>query len=197
MESTEGADQIDDAMVDMMAKGLTLGRIAAKVGLPVPVCHERIQARLESMDSNMSMVQMRMLQLHRLQLVMPRLFEMAEDQVHGAESLAQSKNIKTLIELIREVTDLMDLKKDRLREEQVRLTQAQTQMILTCVDFLRVQMLQKVKEALATGGGFDAVESIWESAFSEAAATAIESNSAAVVQVGKGAGPIELAPVPS
>src|SRR5690554_3100785 len=116
-------------MVSMLAQGETPARIAAKVGLPVPVCHERMMAHLENMTSSMSVVQMRMLQLRRLEQILPVLYE----QAMSGDIATQGKNIKNLIDLIREITELMDLRKNQLRDEQVRLTQAQTQMILTTV----------------------------------------------------------------
>ncbi|MER6605751.1 hypothetical protein ABT282_07500 [Streptomyces sp. NPDC000927] len=193
VETTGAPDQLAEIMVEMRARGETLARISAKVGLSVPICHERITAYLENMSLTMSVTQMRMLQLVRLEQIMPVLYEQAMD----GDIATQGKNIKNLIDLIREITELMDLKKDRLRDEQVRLTQAQTEMILSSVDLMRVQMLGKVKETLASGGGFHAVESAWDAQFSEVAASAIEQNSAALIQLGPGSGPVQPTQIPN
>ncbi|MBD3004559.1 hypothetical protein [Streptomyces sp. 5-10] len=191
VETTGVPDQLAEAMVGMMVKGSTLAQIAATVGLPIPVCHERMSAHLDSMATSMSVVQMRMLQLRRLEQILPVLYE----QAMSGDFATQGKNIKNLIDLIREITELMDLKKDRLRDEQVRLTQAQTQMVLATVDTLRIEMLDKVREMLNSGATLADIESMWNGTFSEVAATAVEKNSGAMIQVGQGAGPVELTPI--
>jgi hypothetical protein len=193
VETTGAPDQLAEVMVEMMIKGSTLGQISAKTGLPVPVCHERMSAHLENMATSMSVVQMRMLQLRRLEQILPVLYE----QAMAGDVITQGRNIKNLIDLIREITELMDLKKDRLRDEQVRLTQAQTQMVLATVDTLRTEMLAKIRELLSGGATLSDVESMWNGTFAEVAAAAVEKNSGAMIQVGQGAGPVELTPIES
>lgn len=178
--------------MDLSAQGKTLAQIAAGVGMPESVCHQRMTSYLENQASSMSVVQMRMLQLRRMEHIIGALWE----QVMGGDLLTQGRNVKNLIEVIREITELMDLKKDRLRDEQVRLTQAQTQMVLAAVDAVRVGMLTRVV-SLVGEERREEVELMWHGAFAEVAATAIEEKSAAVIQVGSGAGPVELGPMPA
>lgn len=184
-------DSLAQAMVDMTAQGMTLAQVAAKVGLPVEACHRRMSAHLEDTASTLSVVQMRMIQLRRLEHIIGALW----DQVMSGDLLTQGRNVKNLIEVIREITELMDLKKDRLRDEQVRLTQAQTQMVLAAVDSVRVGMLERVV-GLVGEERRDDLSAMWHEGFAELAAAGVEANSAAVVQVGSGAGPVELMPVP-
>lgn len=187
-----GRDSLAQVMVGLKAQGMTLEQIAEKTSLPLEVCQRRMNSHLEQTASSMSSAQMRMLQLERLEEILPVLYEHAK----SGDIATQGKNIKNLIELIREITELMDLRKDRLRDEQVRLTQAQTQMVLAAVDSVRLGMLEKVislvgedyREQLAT---------IWHSSFSDLAAVALEQQSQAVVEMGDGAGPVELKPVPA
>lgn len=178
-------------MVDLWAQGFTLAQIAAKVGLNTTVCYERMVRHQEEQASLMSATQGRMLQLRRLELVIGFLW----DQVRDGDLLTQGRNVKNLIDAINQITELMDLRKDRLRDEQVRLTQAQTQLVLVAVDAVRANMLEKVVNA-AGEDRRDAIAAVWHVGFAEIAAQAVESNTQAVVRMGEGAGPVELLPAP-
>lgn len=183
-------DSLAQVMVDYAAQGMTLAQIAARVGMDIEHVHERMTAYLENQATSMSVVQMRMLQLNRLERVIGALWE----QVMAGDLMTQGRNVKNMIDTIREITELMDLKKDRLRDEQVRLTQAQTQLVTASIDVLRTGMLEKVVEMLPEEARI-AVEEMWNSTFPAMAADAIARNTAAVVKMGAGAGPLELEPV--
>jgi hypothetical protein len=185
MEDRE--DSLAQAMVDMSAQGMTLAQVAARVGMSEASCHQRMTSYLENQATSMSVVQMRMLQLRRMEQIIGALW----DQVMSGDLMTQGRNVKNMIDVIREITELMDLKKDRLRDEQVRLTQAQTQMVLAAVDAVRVGMLAKVVE-IAGEGKREALEAMWHGSFADFAASAVEGNSEGVVQVGDGAGPVEV-----
>ena len=183
-------DSLAQVMVDYAAQGMTLAQIAARVGMDVEAVHERMTSYLENQATSMSIVQMRQLQLARLERVIGALWQ----QVMDGDLLTQGRNVKNMIDTIREITELMDLKKDRLRDEQVRLTQAQTQLVTTAIDILRVGMLEKVVELLPEESK-EAVEIMWNTAFPAMAADAISRNKAALVKMGAGAGPVELEPL--
>jgi hypothetical protein len=185
-------DSLAQVMVDYAAQGMTLAQIAARTGMEIEAVHERMNAYLEDQATSMSIVQMRMLQLARLERILGALWQ----QVMDGDLLTQGRNAKNLIETVREITELMDLKKDRLRDEQIRLTQAQTQLVTTAIEALRVGMLEKVVELLPEESR-EAVEQMWGEVFPAMAADAIARNSAAIVKVGGNSttGPIELEPV--
>lgn len=183
-------DSLAQAMVDMTAQGMTLAQVSARVGMPEAVCHARMSAHLENLATSVSVVQMRMIQLRRLEHIIGALW----DQAMAGDLMTQGKNVKNLIDVINQITELMDLKKDRLRDEQVRLTQAQTQMVLAAVDAVRMGMLEKVI-ALVGEERREEVVSMWHGSFSELAAQAVEKNAEAVIQVGSGAGPVEIRPI--
>lgn len=185
-------DSLAQVMVDYAAQGMTLAQIAARTGMEIEAVHERMNAYLEDQATSMSIVQMRMLQLARLERILGALWQ----QVMDGDLLTQGRNAKNLIETVREITELMDLKKDRLRDEQIRLTQAQTQLVTTAIEALRVGMLEKVVELLPEESR-EAVEQMWGEVFPVMAADAIARNSAAIVKVGGNSttGPIELEPV--
>ena len=182
-------DSLAQAMVDLSAQGLTLAQVSAKVGLDPENCHRRMTQYLEDQASSMSVVQMRMLQLRRLEHIITALW----DQVMAGDIPTQGRNIKNLIEVINQITELMDLKKDRLRDEQVRLTQAQTQMVLTSIDAVRVGMLDKVVSVVGEDKR-DSLREVWDSGFVELAASAVEDNAEGVLTMGSGAGPVEVRP---
>jgi hypothetical protein len=183
-------DSLAEVMVDYAAQGMTLAQISARVGMEIEAVHERMTAYLEQQATSMSVVQMRMLQLRRLEHVITALW----NQVMAGDLLTQGRNVKNLIDTVREITELMDLKKDRLRDEQVRLTQAQTQLVTTCIDVIRVGMLEKIIEIIPDEAR-DSVEEMWNQTFPAMAADAIAQNSAALVAMGGGAGPVELRPI--
>lgn len=184
-------DSLAEAMVELTAQGMTLAQVAAKVGMDEASCHLRMTSYLENLSSSMSLVQMRMLQLRRLEHIIGALWE----QVMAGDLMTQGRNVKNLIETINQITELMDLRKDRLRDEQVRLTQAQTQMVLAAVDTVRVEMLERVVSAVGEDRR-DVLVDMWHGSFAEVAASAIEEKAEAVIQMGSGAGPVELMPVP-
>ncbi len=183
-------DSLAQVMVDYAAQGMTLAQIAARTGMEIEAVHERMNAYLENQATGMSIVQMRMLQLARLERILGALWE----QVMAGDLLTQGRNAKNLIETVREITELMDLKKDRLRDEQIRLTQAQTQLVTTAIEAVRVGMLEKVVELLPEESR-EAVELMWGEVFPAMAADAIARNKSAIVKMGGGAGPVELEPV--
>lgn len=183
-------DSLAQVMTDYAAQGMTLAQISARVGMDVEVVHERMTSYLENQATSMSVVQMRMLQLNRLERVIGALWQ----QVMDGDLLTQGRNVKNMIDTIREITELMDLKKDRLRDEQVRLTQAQTQLVTASIEAVRIGMLEKIVDILPEESR-EAVEMMWNTSFPAMAADAIARNTAATVKMGAGAGPIELEPI--
>lgn len=183
-------DSLAQVMVDYAAQGMTLAQISARVGMDIEHVHERMNSYLENQATSMSVTQMRMLQLNRLERVIGALW----DQVMAGDLLTQGRNVKNMIETIREITELMDLKKDRLRDEQVRLTQAQTQLVTSSIEAIRIGMLEKIVDLLPEEAR-ESVEHMWNTSFPAMAADAIARNTAATVKMGAGAGPIELEPV--
>src|SRR5688572_7563462 len=86
-------DSLAQAMVDLSAQGLTLAQVAAKVGMDEASVHRRMTAYLESQATSLSVVQMRMLQLRRLEHIIGALWE----QVMAGDLLTQGRNVKNLI----------------------------------------------------------------------------------------------------
>ena len=180
---------LDQVMVDLAARGMTLAQIAARTGLPEAQAYQRITAKLETGTSGMSTIQLRQLQLRRLEHIIDALW----DQVMEGDTFSQGRTTKNLIDTINQISELMDLKRDRLRDEQIRLTQAQTLLIEAAIDAVRVKALRDVLEALPVEH-HEAVKAMWDRSFAGHAAQALEDNVAARVRMGEGAGELELLP---
>lgn len=180
---------LDQVMIDLAARGLTMPQISARTGLPEAVCYQRMTAKLESDSSAFSTVQLRQLQVRRLEHIINALW----DQVMDGDFQSQGRTAKNLLEAVREVSELLDLKKDRLRDEQVRLTQAQTMLITTTLDAVRVQVLKDVLDVLPQEHR-QAVREMWDRSFAGSAAQALEDGAEARIRMGSGAGELELLP---
>lgn len=184
-------DNLAQAMVDEMARGKTLAQVAVKVGLPEAVVYERVKSFLDTSSGAWSTTHLRMLQLRRLERIMDAL----DEQVMSGDLLTQGRNIKNLIDTISQVSELMDLKKDRLRDEQVRLTQAQTMLVMGALGLPRTELLKELLMRWIPENQHSEFTSFWEVRFPELAAQGIEQNQAARVLMGNGSGPLELLPV--
>ena len=99
MEDRE--DSLAQAMVDMSAQGMTLAQVAARVGMSESACHVRMTSYLENQATSMSVVQMRMLQLRRMEQIIGALW----DQVMSGDLMTQGRNVKNMIDVIREITE--------------------------------------------------------------------------------------------
>lgn len=127
-------------MVEMRAQGETYARIADEMDMSAPEVHQRVQAYLRDEYGPLSIVEQRMLQMRRLE----RLLGALETQVMGGDHLSEGKHTKNYLEVLNQITELMDLKRDRLRDEQVELTRAQTRMIYEVMAGVRAQVQARV-----------------------------------------------------
>jgi hypothetical protein len=184
-------DTLAQSMVDMSARGMTLSQIAVRSGLTEALVYERMKNHLENNATAWTTSQLRMLQLRRLE----RILEALDDQVMGGDLLTQGRNVKNLIDTITQISELMDLKKDRLRDEQVRLTQAQTMLVMSALGLPREVLLGELLRGWIPEDRHEEFTAFWEVRFPELAAQGIEENSAARVHMGQGAGPLELLPL--
>jgi len=185
-------DPLAQSMVDLSARGMTLAQVASKVGLDVEVVHERMSNFLDNQATSMSLVQRRMLQLRRLE----RILDALDDQVMGGDLLTQGRNVKNVLDTIREITDLMDLKKDKLRDEQVRLTQAHTALVLKSLGVPQTVLLGELLASWIPQDRKEEFQEFWNTRFPELAAQGVEENTAAMIKMGGNSGPVELMPVP-
>lgn len=185
----DGFMELEQVMIDLAARGLTLPQISARTGLPEAVCYQRMTTALESDSSAYSTVQLRQLQVRRLEHVINALW----DQVMEGDFQSQGRAAKNLTDAIREISELLDLKKDRLRDEQVRLTQAQTMLVVAAIEQVRVKTLADVLEALPEAH-HETVKAMWDKSFAGHMAQSLEDQAEARVRMGSGAGELALLP---
>lgn len=179
--------ELDQVMVDLAARGMNLSEISVRTGLPEQACYERIQAALERDASLYSTVQMRQLQVKRFEMVIGALW----DQIQEGDFQSQGRAAKNFTDTVREISDLLDLKKDRLREEQIRLTQAQTMLVTATLDHVRVKTLADVLATLPESE-HGKVKDMWDRSFAGHAADSLEENAEKRIRMGPAAGELEL-----
>lgn len=178
---------VTEKMVDDAASGMTWNEIAVKHGVEPAEAARRVHDYLQDSYTGTSTAHMRMMQLRRLEKVINALWE----QVMNGDVILEGKAGANVLTAINQITDLMDLKKDRLRDEQIRLTQAQTMLIMSTLDQVRVELLVRILEVLPPEAR-SAVTSMWDQTFAELAASSMEANASATVEVGEGAGELVL-----
>jgi hypothetical protein len=216
----EEVNELTEKMVDLRASGASFAQIAVKTGYPAEECAARVHDYLTAAYSSTSVVEMRMLQGRRLEMIMNALWQ----QVMQGDLVLEGKGAANLISAIDKVTELLDLKKDRLRDEQVQLTRAQSHLIMATLDQVRLEMLDRVlsmvkqsgafaansttssdistdtnsteaNSALSAVNSFRAIESVltqsWDGVFAEVTERAMQENESVTVQMGPGAKEIE------
>lgn len=175
-------EPLTEEMVNLRARGMTWAQIAARTGKAPAECAALVQDYLNSSYSVQTVIEWRMLQVRRLELIMNALW----DQVQDGDLLNEGRSTANLIKLIEQITELLDLKKDRLRDEQVRLTQAQTYLIIQTLDAVKINMLTTLLDFLPSAV-HQAVESVWHEQFSAIAEQAMADYESTTIKMGPGA----------
>lgn len=137
---TEEGHLLTEELVNLRAKGRTWMQIQMETGVPAQSAAVRVSDYLNGQYASTSIEEARQLQIRRLEMIMGYLYE----QVAAGDFLTQGRHTTNLIATIQQVTELLDLKKDRLRDEQVRLTQEQTGLIGIILDEVRSAVLDAV-----------------------------------------------------
>lgn len=193
-EETVDVSQVPDLtamMVEQRARGRTSSEISAKTGVPVAEVQRRVHEHLLDNYGAEDVAMQRMLMINRLERIIDALW----DQVMEGDMATEGKQVKNLIDSMERLSKLMDLDKDRVRDELVQLTKAQTEMVHTMLAAMRTELAAKVMQAVqqvpTTGepeeikatvreridGGFSA----W---YAEASQKALEQADSTVVTVG-------------
>jgi hypothetical protein len=167
------------------AQGLTWAQIEVEVGLPAAECASIAGHYLRSAYNGTSITDARQLQIMRLEMLMQMLYKQVED----GDLLTQGRQTANLIATINQVTELLDLKKDRLRDEQIRLSQEQGGLILHIVEVIKQTVIDSVLQAMTNASIYNTdtgkreipdagalralIERDWSGWFAEAADSAI------------------------
>lgn len=141
---TDEGHLLTEELVNLRAKGRTWMQIQIETGIPAQSAAVRVSDYLNGQYASTSIEEARQLQIRRLEMIMGYLYE----QVAAGDFLTQGRHTTNLIATIQQVTELLDLKKDRLKDEQVRLTQEQTGLIGIILDEVRAAVLDMVMQLL-------------------------------------------------
>lgn len=145
-------DTLTEELVTLRAKGRTWAQIEVESGIPAAQAAARVQDYLRNSYSDTSVTESRQMQIRRLEMLMGYLWE----QVEAGDFLTQGRNTANLITVIQQVTELLDLKKDRLKDEQIRLTQEQGGLILIILQAVQASLLDNVLGLLSTASSYNA-----------------------------------------
>lgn len=173
--------ELVDMLVGLRARGLNWYQIEKETGIDPAYAAMVVNDYLLSNYNRSSALEMRMLQLVRLESIVNALWP----QVMSGDLITEGKQTKNLIDTLTTITELMELKKDRLRDEQVELTRVQKDMVHTMLAGVRDQMLSFVEDRLARlpRGDEEAVRirreiaDGWAARFAEVATEAMTANS--------------------
>lgn len=137
-------DVMAEELVTLRAKGRTWAQMEAESGLEAAQCAVLVQRYLQSNHSGTSVGEARQLQIRRLEMLMGYLWE----QVEAGDFLTQGRNTTNLISVIQQVTELLDLRKDRLRDEQIKLTQEQSGLLVSIIDAIKLMVMDSLLNML-------------------------------------------------
>lgn len=144
-DTNEGqVNMLAEEMTKLRARGLTWAQIEVETGIPAAECAPIVNTYLRKAHSGTSVLEARQLQIMRLEMLMEMLYSQVED----GDLLSQGRQTTNLIATINQVTELLDLRKDRLRDEQIRVTQEQGGLILHILKVVEMQIIETVLQAM-------------------------------------------------
>jgi hypothetical protein len=145
-------DTLTEELVTLRAKGRTWAQIEAESGIPAAQAAVRVQEYLRTSYTDTTVTDARQLQIRRLEMLMGYLWE----QVEPGDFLTQGRNTTNLINVIQQVTDLLDLKSDRLRDAQIQLTQEQGGLILVLLQAVQATLMEDILSLLTAQSEYNA-----------------------------------------
>lgn len=138
--------EVDPAqeVVDRRVKGETFADIGAALQLPPERCAQLFHEYLNDSYGNISDVEMRLTQLKRLESLLSYLW----DIVRSGDALTEGRQTANAIKIIEQINTLMGLHRDPLRDAQVELTKAQTELLYGVLVHMRTALLDRLVEGL-------------------------------------------------
>lgn len=131
-------------IVNMRVRGKDFGQIADKLGMTAARAREKFLEYMHEAYADSDDVEMRFLQLKRLEKMVDFLW----DQVAAGDALTEGKQTANLIKVIEEINKLMGLHRDQLADAQVKLAEAQTALVYEVMSTMRSAMLDRALEDL-------------------------------------------------
>lgn len=164
-----------DRLVQLRVQGRTFSQIEAETGFDSAEIAEVVSTYLDENYSAETVAEQRLLQLRRLEQVVGALWS----SVMEGDLATEGKQTTNLINTLNSITDLLDVKKDRIKDEIVQLTRAQTDIMHQTLAASRLHVLNGLLEMVAAlpeqGSAADAKDAMrvrLESAFSRVFADA-------------------------
>lgn len=164
-------------------KGISPEMVAEDLGLSVVEVNSFFRSFLTTNYSDLGEVELRLTQLARLDSMISMLW----DTVQAGDTFTEGRQTANMLKVIEELNKLMGLHRDPLREAQVQLTKAQTELVHLVMTEMRGQMLTKVQAGvreIADRESLDEtareqlsiqVDSSWSKWYAEAYAVAVKS----------------------
>lgn len=128
-----------DEAIKGRLRGIPTETLARNLGLKNEEVEEYFRDYLEENYSRLGEVEMRLMQLARLE----SLINVLVDRVNNIHLDEEGKQAAVLLKVIEAINNLMGLHRDPLRQAQVDLTRAQTELVHTMMAELRGQMLER------------------------------------------------------
>jgi hypothetical protein len=180
-----------ELLVGLRARGKTWKQIEDETAIDAERASQLVQEYLVSSYGASTVAEQRMLQLRRMEHVVNALW----DQVMTGDQLTEGKQTKNLLDTLNMITELLDLKKDRVRDELVQLTRAQTDLVRTTLLGARIDILNSLLDmvqALPVKGTGEEVkatmrmqlEAGFSQMYADAATKALEGDHSTVIKVG-------------
>lgn len=157
MEAIDARSQV----VKLRLRGMPPEQIAQQTGLTLEEVNTFFRTFLTNNYSDLGEVELRLTQLARLESMVGMLW----NTVEAGDQFTEGKQTANMIKVIEAINELMGLHRDPLKEAQVQLTKAQTELVHLVMTELRgqllIQLMDGVRGALeAEGVGATASEII-------------------------------------
>lgn len=139
------SDAVIEKLVDMRASGKTPAKIEEEMGIDAALVAYHVRNYLEDNYNTQSYIEQRMLQARRIEIIINSLWKQVTE---AGDFITEGKQTQNLLNAVNLLTDLLDLRRDRLREEQVELTRAQTELVQTVLAGVRLKLWESISAAV-------------------------------------------------
>lgn len=131
-------------VVQLRLRGVPAQSVADELDLDLATVQKFFREFLENNYSDLGEIEMRLTQLARLDAMVNMLW----DTVRAGDQISEGRQTANLIKIIEEINKLLGLHRDPLRDAQVQLTKAQTELVHLVFTELRSRMLSQVMQGV-------------------------------------------------
>lgn len=131
-------------VVRLRLRGTQPQAVADELGLTVEEVHAFFREFLQRNYTDLGEVEMRLTQLARLE----SMVNMVWNTVEAGDQLTEGRQTANMLKVIEEINNLLGLHRDPLRDAQVQLTKAQTELVHLVMTELRARMLTQVMQGV-------------------------------------------------